>query len=255
MIFSWLLKRTKNSRFGQSLHTAPQCVRYQPADLAAIATLTAGVAHELSTPLGTIAVISADFERQACEVCRNGECKADARLIRTQLERCREILDRMRLSGMRENAEVVERLDLWSLRDLAIEKMHRTHPQERLVWQCADEYVVLRNVDGAARCVAVLVDNALDATEVSRGKIQVRLQVRRDRLLCEVHNEGEPIPSEVLSQLGTPFFTTKPPGQGMGLGLFIVKTFAAEHGGQFMITSSDSGTTAHLWLPLENRRS
>ena len=63
--------------------------------LGAIATLAAGAAHELGTPLGTIAVASKDLEYYATEISRNAEVAEDARLIRSEVERCRRILNQM----------------------------------------------------------------------------------------------------------------------------------------------------------------
>jgi two-component system sensor histidine kinase RegB len=61
---------------------------------------------------------------------------------------------------------------------------------------------------------------------------------------------GPGIPSQIIPRLGEPFFTTKGPGKGMGLGLFITKTFANRIGGRLHFESSSAeGTVATLSIP------
>jgi two-component system sensor histidine kinase RegB len=63
------------------------------------------------------------------------------------------------------------------------------------------------------------------------------------------------MPAEILSKAGEPFFTTKIPGEGMGLGLFLTQTLAAQLGGSLELRSKPGrGTTATLRLPIIQRR-
>ncbi|PSB67891.1 hypothetical protein C7B61_03750, partial [filamentous cyanobacterium CCP1] len=63
-----------------------------------------------------------------------------------------------------------------------------------------------------------------------------------------VHNNGKPIPSDILEKLGTPFFTTKPSGNGLGLA--IVKQIVQAHSGEISIVSSaENGTIVSIQLP------
>ena len=58
------------------------------------------------------------------------------------------------------------------------------------------------------------------------------------------------MPPDVLSRVGEPFFTTKVPGEGMGLGLFLTRALAEQLGGEFHITSAPGeGTEARIELP------
>src|SRR5262245_65849982 len=63
--------------------------------LAALTTLAAGAAHELGTPLGTIAIAATELEHALARLSAAGPLRDDARLIRSEVERCRRILDRM----------------------------------------------------------------------------------------------------------------------------------------------------------------
>ena len=71
-------------------------------------------------------------------------------------------------------------------------------------------------------------------------------------LSITVRDRGSGMTPEVLARAGEPFFTTKPPGQGLGLGLFLARSLAEQLGGRCSIDSSPSrGTTARMILPLE----
>jgi two-component system sensor histidine kinase RegB len=63
------------------------------------------------------------------------------------------------------------------------------------------------------------------------------------------------MPANVLRRIAEPFFTTKEPGKGMGLGTFLVRTFAESLGGRVMFDSiPGEGTTVTLELPLQSSR-
>jgi two-component system, sensor histidine kinase RegB len=63
------------------------------------------------------------------------------------------------------------------------------------------------------------------------------------------------MPASVLRRIAEPFFTTKEPGKGMGLGTFLVRTFAESLGGRVLFESTPGkGTTATLELPFDSSR-
>jgi two-component system sensor histidine kinase RegB len=74
------------------------------------------------------------------------------------------------------------------------------------------------------------------------------------RLVFEIADRGTGIPPELVARVGEPFFTTKPAGQGMGLGVFLARAIVERLGGGLSIRSAPgAGTTATLWLPVAGR--
>ena len=95
-----------------------------------------------------------------------------------------------------------------------------------------------------------LIRNACEAIEPGET-ITCRLEPGTDnsRICISVHNGGDPIPAEVLTKLGTPFFTTKPSGNGLGLA--IVRRIVEAHQGELLIQSElNTGTIISIQLPL-----
>src|SRR5262249_14406565 len=83
--------------------------------LASLVTLAAGAAHEMATPLATIAVTAKEMERDAIVRLEDERSKEDAQLIRSQVERCRVILERMGAQGADPLGETPESIDAHAL--------------------------------------------------------------------------------------------------------------------------------------------
>jgi two-component system sensor histidine kinase RegB len=81
----------------------------------------------------------------------------------------------------------------------------------------------------------------------------VLVSVTRDTsvLTVVIRDRGTGIPPEVLDRIGEPFFTTKAPGRGMGLGLFLARAVIEGVGGSLQIDSSTSGTEVRVRLPTD----
>ncbi|HEX2191457.1 MAG TPA: ATP-binding protein [Longimicrobiaceae bacterium] len=95
-----------------------------------------------------------------------------------------------------------------------------------------------------------LVDNAADAMAGS-GTLTVRTGAEGGRARVEIADTGPGIPAEALPRIWDPFFTTKEPGKGTGLGLEIARRIVEEkHGGELEVRSEPGDTCFRVWLPL-----
>jgi two-component system sensor histidine kinase RegB len=217
--------------------------------LAALATLAAGAAHELSTPLGTIALVAKEMER-AVALSPQAQLADDVRLVRTQVDRCRAILERMCADAGEMRGEsfvpaTVRQLVEGSLAGLQGAVQVQTDVDPAL--QGVSLHVPARAISEAIRGV---LKNAQD---VSPAGAAVTLMVRRrdGAIDFTVGDRGPGIPAAVLDRVGEPFFTTKPIGQGMGLGLFLARAVVERIGGSLRLDSRVGlGTTAVVRVPL-----
>lgn len=95
-----------------------------------------------------------------------------------------------------------------------------------------------------------IIANAEQAIK-GQGTIEIRTAVVKNELEITIQDDGEGITEENLTKIGDPFFTTKPPGEGTGLGLFITFSIIEEHNGKIeVISSPDNGTRFIISLPL-----
>ena len=218
--------------------------------LASLATLAAGAAHELGTPLGTIAVVSRELERISAQLPDGDDIREDAKLIRSEVERCRLILQRMSVEGAEPMGEAPRRILLTELLDETLVLFSESQRASvRLNVPDAGVAVVLP-VQATTHSLAALIKNALDAS-VDDGNITIRAERRSSLITFSVADSGEGMPDHILRRIAEPFFTTKAPGKGMGLGTFLVRTFAERLGGDLSFESiPGKGTTARLDLPL-----
>ncbi len=213
------------------------------ARLASLSTLAAGAAHEMGSPLTTIAVAAAELEDTAGPALRD-----DLALIRRETERCRAILARMSAEA---GVHPGETLTPVVMSDTLERVRARFGDDAGRIFADADPSAVVHAPAAAVeRALAGLVDNALRAAP---APVRVEAVVRGAHVTLAVHDSGPGIPSDILGKIGEPFFTTRPPGQGMGLGVFLARRLAEELGGTFQLASAPGRTTATLTLPRSPR--
>ena len=97
------------------------------------------------------------------------------------------------------------------------------------------------------QAISSLLKNAFDASAQAEGVV-LRFGVRHAMVRIEVRDRGTGMSPDAKRRAGEPFFTTKQPGHGLGLGLFLVRTFAERSGGTLEFDGV-AGTTAILEIP------
>lgn len=225
------------------------------ARLAAMSTLAAGAAHELSTPLGTIAVAARELELALDRTHADDESRQDVRLIRTEVDRCRRLLHDMagRFSHPLGETSVAQPLD-----SLIASTLSTLTPAERLRvrWTPPRTAVHTAWPPGViARALVNIIRNALQAS-ASELPVDVLAEADHGTVTIRVVDRGTGMPAAVLSRAGEPFYTTKAQGEGTGLGLFVARSTVEQLGGVLTVASSEgAGTTVTVSLPADLSRS
>lgn len=217
--------------------------------LASLVTLAAGAAHELSTPLGTIAIVAREMERMTASL--HPAVAADSKLIRSEVNRCREILERLSVRGAAPGGESPEFVPVRELFQRLAAQFAES-PQVRFLppsKEIPDLHIPLHAVEQA---LIVLIKNGLEAGEGSAPvHVDVAAEVHAGTVRFLIEDHGAGMSSEILRRIGEPFFTTKEPGKGMGLGVFLARGLADQLGGHLTFASlPGEGTTALLELPV-----
>ncbi len=213
----------------------------------AVGTLAAGTAHELGTPLSTMAVISADL---ADEYQDEPELADRLKVLRSQVERCKGILSRMAMDAGEVRADagrvmalddyLAELLDDWRLLRPGVRVNARwegTRPAPQIV---ADR--------GLTQAIHNILNNAADA---SPEAVEVEASWDPLRLRIEVHDHGEGLADAVRDRIGEPLVSGKSEQGGMGLGLYLARTLLERLGGEVELSPRQpSGVLARIRLPL-----
>ncbi len=214
-----------------------------------VATLAAGIAHELATPLGTIAIVSQDLETRVGETCGNSTCAADARLIRQEVERCRVIIEKLGRTG-HTSAEDSKPLEWNNLADLLSGYVSDT-VRERLEVRVRPSSVrPFFPQSRLLQCLSILIKNAAEAAP-ARTPVTLDAEIRQSSCVFRVTDEGPGFPPGFEDRIGEPLVTTKAKTGGLGLGLYLVKAFVVERGGDLKVDAGPHGeTVVEIQLPL-----
>jgi len=244
-IYAWRIA-SEATRMSAAL-SATQLALAREHRLAALGALAAAAAHELGTPLGTIALVAHELER---ELTANPHAD-DFRLLRSEAERCRAIL--ARLAQPEESVlGQTESLPLGALLD-DIAAPHRGLDVEISVDLQPGPAPKVWRVPEILHGLGNLIENAADFAST-----EVTLRARWDdtMLAIEVIDDGPGFSAEIFEQIGEPYITSRPARrrpldrevdpedgkqEGMGLGFFIAKTLIEQTGGSVTAENRMSG--------------
>lgn len=222
--------------------------------LASLGEMAAGFAHEINNPLtivaGNLELIQAQLEKE----------QPDSPLINhiakalTSSVRITKIVKSLRTLSYRTNEETRSRQNISNIvRDTVELYTDRLSAQNINFTASYQDLTVVCDPIQIAQVLLNLLNNAKDAVaslpDVDRW-IQLDVSVKGNFVIVSVSNGGQPITEELQLKIFTPFFTTKPVGEGMGLGLAISRSIARRHDGDLELTATDGHTCFRLSLPL-----
>jgi signal transduction histidine kinase len=224
------------------------------ARMADLGLLASGIAHEINTPLASIASSAEGLTRRLQAGELRPELLGDyARVIAEEVYRAQEISTRM-LALVRQEAGELGQVALAAvLQQCESALRHRADNRGvRLDWR--DEPDDARLLVNAGELVQMLVNLLANAVDASPHGARVRMQASAmDGLLTvEVIDQGCGIPSEDQERIFEPFFTTKGPGSGTGLGLALVLAMVHSRNGHLSVKSEvGRGSTFTLQVPVD----
>ena len=246
--------RAKNHELELALEAlrATQSELVQAEKLAGIGTLAAGIAHEISSPLfGVMGLAEAIQEEDDTQLVR--------RYAADIVEYSRSIKEIVvELTGYSRSAanEYLTTVDLARVVEDAVRLVTRATPTDRVevVVACTPGLYVQARTNEVQQVFVNLVKNAIEAIREHpgrTGKVQVRTGEGPGHVWATVSDDGPGIPAERQPLVFDPFYTTKAPGKGTGLGLNIVYRIMTRYRGTISLESSaERGTTFSLKLPV-----
>lgn len=215
--------------------------------LAILGEMTAGIAHELNTPLGNILGYA--------ELISNNN---DERQIKKDIEKIinaaiysREIVRKLMLFS----ADMPQQISVVKIRPLILEALSLLEANFRKsgishIWHADENLTATIDKVQFVQVLLNLLLNALYASPVG-SKITIEAHAENENLIMLIADEGNGIPETVKSKIFEPFFTTKPIGEGSGLGLSVVHGIVKSHKGTITAeNNSPVGTVFRISFPL-----
>jgi two-component system sensor histidine kinase RegB len=231
-------------RVSSEIHTmseallATQMALAREQKLTDLGGVVAAAAHEMGTPLATIKLASSEL---LDELADRPDLADDARLIREQADRCRDILRSMGRAGKRDS--YVTRAPLTSVvREAAEPHMARGKAVFVTVADGLDEadQPQIERRPEIVHGLRNLVQNAVDFAESS---VRVTVDWSGGRARVRIADDGHGYPPHLIGRLGDPFLhgrdMSRPEYEGMGLGLFIAKTLLRRTGAEIEFMNGD----------------
>lgn len=230
----------------------------QSEKLAAIGQLAAGVMHEINNPLATIGACVAAIEARLGDQ-PDATVQEYLGVIDREVHRCTRIVDQLldfsrpkagALPGRREPVSLNQLLE----ETLLLLKHHARFKRLTVERDLAPDLpAVMADGERVIQAFMAIMLNAADAMERG-GTLRLRTArsaARPDEVEVSFADTGVGIPPEALGKIFEPFYTTKPPGRGTGLGLTICYGIVEEEGGRITVESQPGqGTTFRVVLPV-----
>jgi two-component system sensor histidine kinase RegB len=178
----------------------------------------------------------------------------DVRLVRAQVERCRSILQRMCADAGEVMGEAFVSATVSELVARALAGLEALPAIRAQVAPAVGDLTLSVPPRALGQALQGVLKNAQDATPAD-GDVSFCVSRVGDQVEFVVQDRGAGMRPEVLARLGEPFFTTKPAGKGMGLGLFLARAVVERLGGVVAFdTAQSQGTTARIAVPMRANR-
>jgi len=247
-LVAWFGVRINELRRQQQSHVSSHAEKEaRERYLLGLATLYAGTAHEMSTPLTTIALVLGDLRHSETPP---SDWKQSIDLLWGQIQICKHSLSELALATNVERLGKVHRLSAKQLVHDVGDHFQLLRPtvQFRLGRIAIDDSLTLEGDDTLSQALLNFLNNAADASPHS---VELRAERKDDTLVIQVLDRGPGVSPQLRERIGRGLITTKAPGHGSGAGVLIAQAVIGRFGGAVQISDrTGGGTRVQIELPM-----
>jgi two-component system, sensor histidine kinase RegB len=219
--------------------------------LALLSSFSANAAHELGSPLATIAIAAKELTLALGKTAKKTQEEADALLISQEIARCRDILSTLSARAGESMGEMPERVALGRLEEDLFRLVSRPKLRIEYAPRAGRNTPIVAPPRTLVQILNNLIQNALEAQAGLETSEPIVLTVSADDMLTfRVRDRGPGLHPSVADRIGRPFVTTKGSTGGLGLGVYLARSYAQRVGGSLTFGSaSGPGLEVVLNLP------
>lgn len=242
MFYAWRV--AEEARRMSDALAALQAALARERELAAVGGLAAAAAHELGTPLGTIALVSKELTR---DVPKDSGFRADIELLNDQAERCRQILTRLAANPSEGADRSLDQQPLDALVVAVADAYRRDSVRIEFSVRApdGDDHAApqVRRSPELVQGLGNLIENAVD---FARSEVRIVLFWSAHDVGIEIADDGPGFAADILRLIGEPYVSSRPNRGRMGLGVFISKTLLERSGATLRFSNRRRGRGAEV---------
>lgn len=213
----------------------------------ALGTQAASAAHELGTPLSTMAIVSTELQQEYTD---DAEFQNNIRILRDQITHCKQTLTQLLAKAGQDRTEDGSCQSVDYFLQQILDKWQLIRPSVKFTYNCHGTKPApqIMSTQLLNQSLLNLLNNAADASSTC---VDISSHWDSTALHLEIIDDGEGLTAEATQRAGEAFFTSKTPGQGFGIGLFLANANIERFGGSVhLFNHPDGGACTHVTLPL-----
>ncbi len=233
-IYAYLF--ASSSRKISSALAASQMQILNQKKITEVGSLSAAAVHELSTPLNTIFLIVNDLLKEK-QINEEKTILKDIELLKSQAERCREILLRLSKNPLKLKDNFLQKVKISDLIKINFDKFNSNNEKIlNLQKEFSKDEPEIIFTDEIMYALGNIIQNSIN---YSKKNIQININYLDNEIVINISNDGNNFPKEILDKIGEPYISKNE--KGMGLGIFISKNLIENMGGKIFFSNSYNG--------------
>jgi two-component system sensor histidine kinase RegB len=245
IFYAWRV--AEESRRMSDALTETQFALSREQEISSIGALAAATAHELGTPLGTIALVAKELAREFPDDSVHGK---DFAVLMGQINRCRDMLAQLTENPLRHLDASISQLSIDTLASFIADRHRKNGVEITIAGQGDGRPPLVERTAELVQGIGNFIDNA---TEFASERVEIEIEWDEQEVRLTVLDDGPGFPAGVVGLLGEPYISTRTKTGRMGLGVFVSKTLLERTGANIRFSNRGRGRGAVVAITWSRR--